>query len=527
MLYNVKEREMKQDYRQPMESKYRSLFDAVCDGLIITDLETGLVVEANPAAYFRHGCTRDEFIGKQLSCFIHPSSHQALNEYILNFQADDVFETRLLHSSQNGETFYAEWRGNAIAYQGRSCFLGIIRDVRSEIRSDPLSPRRVDTRKHEQDTLLKISHTLASTLELQPGLILDQLQGIVKYSRAGFFAVENSTLITLALRGTPRLEQSPQLQIHLQGQETLDILLNGRRPIRIADLSSRNSQAQLFRSLLEDGAADLGEGMRSWIWVPLAVKNRLVGGLGLAHKEPNYFTNHHASLVLSVANQIAITMVNAELYEQAREHAVLKERQRLARDLHDAINQSLFTAGIIAEVIPRLWEQDQALARRSLKDLHRLTRSAQAEMRALLAELRPSTLIDTDLDELIKLLGYAISGRVDIPVVVNTSGDITIPSRVKIVFYRVCQEALNNIAKHAKAGRVDIDLQQDVDELTLRIRDNGRGFDPNQTTSGQYGLKMMQERADELGAHLTVMSQPGQGTEISIHWKGSAHQEGK
>ncbi len=506
-----------------MESKYRCIFDAVCDGLIIIDLETGLVVEANPAAYLRHGCTRDEFIGKQMSFFIHPSNHQALNEYILKFQSDDVHEARLLHTCQNGESFYAEWRGNAIDYLGRSCFLGIIRDEGKEIRLDQLPPRRVDPRKHEQDMLLKISHTLASTLELQPGLILDQIRGIVEYTRGGFFAVEDSTLITRALRGMPRLEQSPQLRIHLQGQKTLDILLNGRQPIRVADLSSEHSQAQFFRSLLEDGFADLGEGMRSWIWVPLAVKNRLIGGLGLAHKKPNYFTKHHASLVLSVANQIAITMVNAELYEQARALAVLEERQRLARDLHDAINQSLFTAGIIAEVIPRLWEQDQALARRSLKDLHRLTRSAQAEMRALLAELRPSTLIDTDLGELIKLLGYALSGRVDIPVVVNTSGNINIPSGVQIVFYRVCQEALNNIAKHAKASRVDIDLQQDGAELTLRILDNGRGFDQNQTTSGHYGLQMMQERADDLGAQLTIMSQPGQGTEIAIHWKDSAH----
>ncbi|MDZ7843568.1 MAG: histidine kinase [Anaerolineales bacterium] len=510
-----------------MDSKYRSIFDAVCDGLIITDRETGLVVEANPAAYLQHGCTRDEFIGKQLSFFIHPSNHQALNEYILKFQSDDVYEARLLHTCQNGEPFYAEWRGQAIDYLGRSCFLGTIRDANKEIRSDQLPLRRGFPRKHEQDTLLTISHTLASTQELQPGLILDQLRGILKYTQGGIFAVEDSTLITLALRGTSQLEQSSQLQIHLQGQETLDILLNESQPIRIADLASENTQAQFFRSLLEDGAVDLGEGMSSWIWAPLEVKNRLIGGLGLAHRKPNYFTKYHESLAQSVADQVAITMVNAELYEKARALAVLEERQRLARDLHDAINQSLFTAGIIAEVIPRLWERDQALARNSLKDLHRLVRSAKAEMRALLAELRPSTLIDTDLGELIKLLGFTLSGRVDIPVVVNTSGKINIPSNVQIVFYRVCQEALNNIAKHAKASRVDIDLQQDDAELTLRIRDNGRGFDPNQTTSGQYGLQMMQERVDDLGAQLTVMSEPGQGTEITVRWKDLTPKEGK
>ncbi len=219
-------------------------------------------------------------------------------------------------------------------------------------------------------------------------------------------------------------------------------------------------------------------------------------------------------------------MVNTELYEQARELAVLEERQRLARDLHDAINQSLFSAGMIAEVIPRLWEKDQDLARRSLKDLHRLTRSAQAEMRVLLAELRPSTLVDTDLDELIKHLGYALSGRVDIPVEISTSGNINIPSGSKIVFYRICQEALNNIAKHAKASRVKIEIQQDGPELTLRIHDDGRGFDQNQTTPGHYGLQMMQERAESVGARLTVTSKPGQGTELSLEWEDPAIKEG-
>jgi len=519
---------MKQGHhrQKEMDDIYRNIFETVCDGLIITDLETGLVVEANPAACLQHDCTREEFIGQQLAVFIHPSSQKVFNEYILSFQPDGVFEARLLHTCQGGDTFDAEWRGKMLDYQNRSCFLGIVRDVSKEVRSDQLLARRVHTREHEQDTLLAISYTLASTLELQPGLILDQLREIIEYTHSGLFAVEDSSLISLAIRRTAQSEQLPHLQIHLQGLETLDILLNGHRPIRIADLSSDNKQARFFQLLLDEGAAELREGVRSWMWVPLAVNHHLIGGLALAHQNPNYFTHHHASLALSVANQIALTMVNAELYEQAQVLAVMEERQRLARNLHDAINQSLFSAGIIAEIIPRLWEQDQALARHSLKDLHRLTRSAQAEMRALLVELRPSTLTDTDLGELLKLLGFALSGRIDIPVVVNTTGDINIPSGVKIAFYRVCQEALNNIAKHANASRVDIDLQQDGAEITVRIRDNGKGFDHNQTNSGHYGLQMMQERSAAVGAQLTVISQPGQGTELTIRWDGSRLKEG-
>ena len=254
------------------------------------------------------------------------------------------------------------------------------------------------------------------------------------------------------------------------------------------------------------------------MWVPLAVRGRIIGGVGVAETSRNYFTAHHADLALSVANQAAITMINAELYGQAQELAVLEERQRLARNLHDAVNQSLFSAGLIAEVLPRLWDRDQAEARRSLEDLRRLTRGAMAEMRALLAELRPSTLTDSDLGDLLRQLGNALEGRTNVPVAVSVSGEFILPPNVQVAFYRVCQEALNNIAKHAKASQVQIDLKQEEDVIELCIRDDGKGFDTEQIYSGHYGLGMMRERAEAAGALLTVTSQPGHGTELTIRW---------
>jgi signal transduction histidine kinase len=308
------------------------------------------------------------------------------------------------------------------------------------------------------------------------------------------------------------------IHIQLNTPETLVALFNRHQPIRIANVWSDEPQSQFLRSLLDDGAALLLEGMQSWMWVPLAVKGRIIGGVGVAHEKENYFTAHHADMALSVANQAAITMINAELYGHAQELAVLEERQRLARNLHDAVNQSLFSAGLIAEVLPRLWDRDQLEARRSLEDLRRLTRGAQAEMRALLAELRPSTLTDSDLGDLLHLLGNAFEGRTNLPVFVTVSNEFSLPAEAQIAFYRVCQEALNNIAKHAKAGKVEIDLKQDGAVIELHIRDNGQGFDVEQKFSGHYGLGMMRERAEAAGALLTVTSQPGHGTELTLRW---------
>jgi len=263
------------------------------------------------------------------------------------------------------------------------------------------------------------------------------------------------------------------------------------------------------------------------MWVPVAVKNRVIGSVGVAHVERDYFTAHHADLALTVANQAAIALINAELYENAQALAALQERQRLAQNLHDAVNQSLFSAGLIADVLPRLWERDQDEARKSLNDLRRLTRAAQAEMRALLAELRPSAITDTDLGDLLHLLGNALSGRINIPVTVTVEKEVILPPETQVAFYRICQEAMNNIAKHAKANRVDIDLKHDGTAVELRIHDDGLGFDPEQNTSehGHYGLSMMRERAEAAGALLTITSQPGHGAELILQWTKTPQKE--
>jgi signal transduction histidine kinase len=230
-------------------------------------------------------------------------------------------------------------------------------------------------------------------------------------------------------------------------------------------------------------------------------------------------------MAMTIANQIAITLVNAELFEDAQALAVLQERQRLARNLHDAVNQSLFSAGLIAEVLPRLWEQDQQDARRSLKDLRKLTRGAIAEMRMLVAELRPLALTESNLSDLLHQLVNAFTGRTNIPVAITVTGKDNLVSEVQVAVYRICQEALNNIAKHAAASRVRIKLKYAADRVELRIHDNGRGFDSNLGLPGHYGLSMMNERAGAVGAKLEINSEPGKGTEIILRWQVAATKE--
>lgn len=497
---------------------YLSIFAAASEGLIVNDLESGLVVEANPAVCEIYGYARDEFIGLPLAHFIHPDSHMLFNKYVQAVHSSGQGEDLEVHVRRDGELFDVELHGAVFTYQGRPCVLSVVHDVSKRVQAERRLQQRVEARTREQSTLLEISQTLASALELQPGLILDQLRVIIDYTHAGLFRLEDAALVALAVRGPQQLEQAMPFRIRLENPETLAGLFNGQRPARITDVQSADPPAQYLRSLLNNQATILLEDVQSWMWVPLAIKGRFIGAVGVAHAGRNYFTVHHADLALTVANQAAITMVNAELYEHAQMLAALQERQRLARNLHDAVNQSLFSAGLIAEVLPRLWERDPDEGRRSLEDLRRLTRGAQADMRLLLAELLPSTLTDAELGDLLRLLGNAFSGRMNIPINVIVAGEERLPTDVQVALYRLCQEGLNNIAKHAGASRVDIQLQYENGGVELRIRDDGRGFDPEKTLPGHYGLNMMQERATTVGATFSITSQPGRGTEIIIRW---------
>jgi len=200
---------------------------------------------------------------------------------------------------------------------------------------------------------------------------------------------------------------------------------------------------------------------------------------------------------------------------------VIAERNRLARDLHDAVTQTLFSTSLIAEVLPKIWERDPEQAQARLDELRQLTRGALGEMRTLLMELRPSAMKDADPAELFKHLTEAFTGRTGVVVDFSMAvkADCSLPEQVKLVFYRISQEGLNNIAKHADASQVWFRFNCDKDSATLTLTDNGRGFKRDLVPTGRLGLGIMQERAEGIGAELSLVSQPGEGTTLRLTWR--------
>jgi signal transduction histidine kinase len=166
-----------------------------------------------------------------------------------------------------------------------------------------------------------------------------------------------------------------------------------------------------------------------------------------------------------------------------------------------------------------LWARDTEEGQRRLKVLRKLTRGAMAEMRTLLVELRPSTLIKADLAELLCQLGETVAGRTESRVELAISPIPPLPAEVKVALYRIAQEALNNVVKHAHANRVEIGMEAEKGAVTLCVHDDGRGFDMAGIPTGHFGLDNIRERAEGIGAELVMASVPGHGTQITVIWR--------
>ena len=252
--------------------------------------------------------------------------------------------------------------------------------------------------------------------------------------------------------------------------------------------------------------------------VPLATQENIYGGLMLYYREPRRFSAEEIELAVTFGEQAKLALENARLRVQTEQSAVVAERNRIARDLHDSVTQTLFSASLIAEVLPKLLARDPDETKRRLAELRQLTRGALAEMRTLLLELRPATLTEVDLNELLRQLAEAAVGRARIPVELTVDGVAPVPTDVKIALFHIAQEALNNVIKHARADSARVLLERHPGAVALTVRDDGRGFDTALVTPEHLGLAIMRERAEGIGANLRIVSAPGAGTTVSAAW---------
>jgi signal transduction histidine kinase len=259
--------------------------------------------------------------------------------------------------------------------------------------------------------------------------------------------------------------------------------------------------------------------MKSFLGVPIVAKREVIGAFYLSNKRgASEFTDEDKNVIERLAAHAAIAVENARLYERSRELSIVEERNRLARDLHDSVTQTLFSLSLTAESALTLAETDPAQAKEQMLQVRMLATEALQEMRSLIFELRPAELeadgLVATLRKRVEVLCRVYHREIDFDV----RGERRLDPRIEKQVFRIVQEALYNALKHSGAERVGVEITMVNGRVSASIRDDGAGFDPDaaRLRSGRLGLTSMQERAHALGATLEIRSRPGEGTVVDV-----------
>lgn len=386
------------------------------------------------------------------------------------------------------------------------------------IIENTIQRKRLEDAEREQRTLIEaLSDTamvLTSTLHMEEVLerILVNLKRVVDYSAANIILIEERRTRVVQCAGYDADQTSSILRFNAPISQIPHF-----REMVLSRQSCLRSNVRLESGWVEFTGIPVPA---SYLGAPLIVGEDVIGFLNLEHQIPGAFTSAHAHWLSAFAHQASVAIRNAQTYRQAQALAAIEERQRLACDLQDAITQTLFAASLLSQTLARQWgHMKPEMQQQNLDELNTLTQAALAETRNLLLELRPQTLMEVDLENLLHQLAAAVAGRASMAVEVTVEGRRALPSETKVALYRIAQEAVTNQVVHSRALYSRIELIQNPQHALLRILDDGQGFQTDRVFSDETGLRSMREQARTINAALSVISEPGKGTEIVVDWK--------
>ncbi|RKS79148.1 histidine kinase/DNA gyrase B/HSP90-like ATPase [Actinomadura pelletieri DSM 43383] len=290
----------------------------------------------------------------------------------------------------------------------------------------------------------------------------------------------------------------------------LAAMLHGDTPKRLADIRKEPEF---------EGWPHAHPVLKDFLGVPIRDGENVLGIVFLANKRhPGGFSAEDEELLTLFAAHAAIAITNARLYEHNRELTVVAERNRMARELHDAVAQKLFSLRLTARTASALAERDPARTVRELEQVERLAAEALAELRAVIFELRPADLVDglvASLRKHVEVLDRAHETSVRIA----ADEAVVLPEEHEAVAFRITQEALYNALRHADARTVEVRLGTRDGQAVLEVADDGSGFDASGGTAepqNGLGLASMRDRAYSIGGELTIDAAPGKGTTVRL-----------
>ena len=375
---------------------------------------------------------------------------------------------------------------------------------------------------------------MVETLEQRVAARTDELAAFFDLTLMASQAAKLTDVIEQALPRILEVTRSHAICIHLFESDRSNLSLAGHQNLS-GDTLTRLQTVELqpdFQSWLKQptdplATTDLSQlttlppalrlaEFRTYLGAQIRIGNRIDGILSCYRFEDRGYSIDEIALVMALAEQVGIMLENHRLRQNAEEMAVLEERQRLARDLHDSVTQSLYSLSLFSRAGREAAEDgDTERLKYSLEELERNTLVALREMRLLLYELRPADLEQGGLIPAIEMRLNTVERRVGLQLEVQLDEDMDLPPSYEIELYRIIVEALNNVVKHAAATRLTLQLTQANGYLNLQIADNGIGFDPAQTKGGM-GLRNIRERVARLNGQLAISSEAGSGMRLDV-----------
>lgn len=502
------------------QEEYRSLIDDVFDtsmvGVLILD-RNFTVVWCNEATEVYFGIDRADLLGRdkrelidnKLKCiFADPEDY---SRRLLDAYAQHIFTDRFECHIVSGENRDDRW----LEHWSQPIRSGVYCGGRIEQYNDITDRKQLEAAEREQrqftEALQDIAKYISGTLDLQDvlGRILENIGNIVSHTSASVGLLEDNSLLLARTTTSKHDTREIYAERRLQDTPFLQHMIISHEPIIIHDLQ-RVDDVQTLASQANVAA---------YMGIPIQLRNQVIGFLNIFSEQQDFFKPEHSERLVAFAELAALAIQNARLFEQSKDLAALQERQRLARDLHDSVSQTLFTCRTMTEAALRRLDRDPEQAREFMNEAHDLTITALSEMRVLLLELRPSTLMQVSLKQLFEQYLRPLQNRRDFDLIWKLDDVPALASHIQIALYRIVQEALNNIDKHAGASTVEIHLNQHESYLEIIVIDNGMGFKLHAVKPTSLGLGIMRERAQEIGAELTIESQPNTGTRIRIIWE--------
>ncbi len=396
--------------------------------------------------------------------------------------------------------------------EGVDGFLHLVIDADERVASREALERAVLGHRRELSALRDVMSVAAESLELRDVLrrLLDHVLRMMK-SRIGaihLFDERRTALRLAASRGVPRgvLEEIDEIE----------------GPFDWAAWSGERAEShivpQIAERLRQSAAYGRRRGIAAYMGVPVRSRGESRGLISVVGRASRAFDGEDVALLTSIADQIGVVVENARLHRQAEQLAVVRERERLARELHDSVTQSLYSLTLLAEASQRLLGGgDLERAAEYTGRLGEIAQQALKEMRLLVYQLRPLVLKREGLVGALQQRLDAVEKRAGVDARLLVEGALDLPASVEEGLYRIAQEALNNALKHAIPRTVILRIRAEARRVTLEVEDDGRGFDVAAVgDGGGMGLVSMRERADRLGGSLSLVSAPGKGTTVRV-----------